>query len=70
VVCALNTDTVAARTAWVTIDAGLNDAAGAYVYRHHPDPGIAGTSTAVAARNGRAISVGLPPAGFAVLCPE
>ncbi len=70
VVCAFNTDTVAARRAWVTIDAGLNDATAAYTYRYHSDPGIVGTSTAVAARNGRAIDVGLPPAGFAVLCPE
>jgi glycosidase len=70
VVCAFNTDTTAARTAWVTIDAGLNDVTRAYVYRHHPDAGVLGTATSVEARNGRAVTVSLPPAGFAVLCAD
>ena len=68
--CAINTDTAATRSAWVTIDAGLNDGTGAYVYRHHSDPAVVRSCTRVEARNGRAISVSLPPAGFAVSCPE
>ena len=67
VVCAFNTDPVAARTAWVTVDAGLNRAVAVYGYDHSSDPGAVGTTTPVESRNGRAIRVELPPAGFAVL---
>jgi glycosidase len=66
-VCAVNTDTAAERTVWVTVDAELNDTTKAYVYRHSSDPRTVDTTTPVEARNGRAISVRLPPAGFAVL---
>ncbi|MET0764623.1 MAG: alpha-amylase family glycosyl hydrolase [Blastococcus sp.] len=67
VVCAFNTDPVAARTAWVTVDAGLNRAVTFYGYDHSSDPAAVGTTTPVESRNGRAIRVELPPAGFVVL---
>jgi glycosidase len=70
VVCAFNTDTAGSRTAWVTVDAGLNDAVTAYGYDYSSDPAAVGTTTPVEARNGRAIEVRLPPAGFAVLSPR
>jgi glycosidase len=70
VVCAFNNDPLAARAAWVTVDAGLNRAVPAYGYDHSSDPGAVGTTTPVESRNGRAIEVQLLPAGFAVLSPR
>jgi glycosidase len=70
VVCAVNTDTAAERTAWVTVDARLNDTTAAFVYRHHRDPAVVGTASPVEARNGRAVSVRIPPAGFVALSPD
>ena len=70
IVCAFNNDPVAARTAWVTVDAGLNGGVAAYGYDHCSDPGAVGTTTRVESRNGRAIEVTLPAAGFAVLSPR
>jgi glycosidase len=70
VVCAFNNDPFMARAAWVTVDAGLNRAVAAYGYDHSSDLGAVGTTTPVESRNGRAIEVQLPPAGFAVLSPR
>jgi hypothetical protein len=70
IVCAFNNDPGASRTVWVTVDAGLNDAVAAYGYDHSSEPGAIGTTTPVEPRNGRAIEVRLPPAGFAVLSPR
>jgi glycosidase len=70
IVCAFNNDPVAARTAWVTVDAGLNGGVAAYGYDHCSDPRAVGTTTPVESRNGRAIEVTLPAAGFAVLSPR
>ena len=61
---------MAARAAWVTVDAGLNRAVAAYGYDHSSDPGAVGTTTPVESRNGRAIEVQLLPTGFAVLSPR
>jgi len=70
VVCAFNNDPAAARTAWVTVDAGLNATVATYGYDHSSDPGTVGTTAPVESRNGRAIEVQLPAAGFAVLSPR
>ena len=69
-VCAVNTDTTQERTAGVRVDARHNAGAGAFVSRHPRDPAVVGTTTRVEPRNGRAVSVRLPPAGFAVLVPD
>jgi glycosidase len=61
VLCAINTDPVGERTAWVTVDAGLHPV-GESLTRLY---GSAAAS-AVEARNGRAVRVTLPPAGVAV----
>ncbi|HEY5853554.1 MAG TPA: alpha-amylase family glycosyl hydrolase [Aldersonia sp.] len=70
VVCALNTDIRRPTTAWVTVDADLHAVGEGYVYRYSTDPAAVGTATPVQARNGRAIRLTLPAAGFAVLTPE
>ena len=69
-VCAINTDTTAPATTWVTIDAGLNQSSKAYAYLHSSAPGLAGASAPVEARNGRAVEVTVAAGGFVVLAPE
>jgi hypothetical protein len=61
VLCAINTDPVLERTAWVTVDAGLH-AVGDTLESLHDDT----SASAVEARNGRAVRITLPPAGVAV----
>jgi glycosidase len=68
IVCAVNTDPVSWQTAWVTIDAGLHEVGDRFVYRHRSD-GAAGTIAHVAALNGLAVQVSVPPAGVALLIP-
>ena len=63
-VCAINTDPVDPRAAWVTVDAGLH-AAGAKLSCLHRSGG-ATAPVPVEERNGRAICVELPPGGFAI----
>ena len=46
-VCAVNTDPGAARTAWVTVDAGLHRAGDLLTCHYSTDPGQAGSSEAV-----------------------
>jgi glycosidase len=70
IVCAINTDTAANRSAWVTIDSDLHGIGDTYVYSYSSDPAAVGTTTAVEARNGRAIRVSLPPGGVAVVAPQ
>jgi hypothetical protein len=69
VVCVINTDTASARTAWVTVDAGLHAAGATFVYAHSSDPQAIGSTVAVEERNGRAIRVTVPAAGVAILRP-
>ncbi len=68
IVCAVNTDTVAERTAWVTIDAQIHAGTSefAYPFSSAEDP-PAGPAAPVQTRNGRAVLVTVPPAGFVVL---
>ena len=67
VLLAVNTDFDASRAAWVTIDANLHAAGEQLTFQYSTDAAQIGTTTAVANRNGRAVLVTLPPAGFAVL---
>ena len=62
VLCAINTDPVLERTAWVTVDAGLHAAGDSLVLLY----GSGSESVAVEARNGCAVEITLPPAGVAV----
>lgn len=69
VVCAINTDLAAARTAWVTIDARLHAIGDKFQYAYSTDPTQLGSPVAAQARNGLAISVTVPAAGFVILKP-
>jgi glycosidase len=62
VLCAINTDPVLERTAWVTVDAALHEPGESLALRY----GSASASVAVEARNGCAVEITLPPAGVAV----
>jgi hypothetical protein len=50
----------------VTIDAGLHDAGSQLTCMYSTDPTQIGSLSAVEARNGRAVEVTLPAAGFAM----
>ena len=65
VLCAINTDPAQERTAWVTVDAELQQAGESLALLYGSSPGQAGAVT-VEARNGRAVAITLPPAGVAV----
>ncbi|WP_219816687.1 alpha-amylase family glycosyl hydrolase [Arthrobacter sp. ZGTC131] len=69
VVCAINTDVGASRTAWVTIDSRLHAVGSKFKYAYSTDQTKPGLEVAAEARNGRAISVTVPPAGFVILTP-
>lgn len=66
VVCAINTDTVAPRTAWVTVDAQIHRATTEFDYFFVSD-GTAPALAPVESRNGRAVLVTVPPAGCVIL---
>jgi len=66
VLCAFNTDYDNARTAWVTVDAGLNPAGRELVCEYASDPALEGTRLRVEARNGSAVSLTVPAAGFVI----
>jgi glycosidase len=66
VVCAINTDTDSPRSAWVTIDDGLWAEGSSLRCRYSTDPDQLGREVTVEARNGKAVRLTLPPAGFAV----
>ena len=70
VVCAINTDTADARTAWVTVDADLHAVNDTYTCAYSSDPAAVGTVVPVEDRNGRAIRVTVPAAGVAILTPQ
>lgn len=64
IVLAINTDSGQARSAWVTLDAGLNAGRDRLACLYSSDPAQTGTYTAVAARNGRAVRLTVPAGGF------
>jgi hypothetical protein len=67
VVVAMNTDPDSARSAWVTVDAQMQGSRGAMRYSYSTDPSSIGKPARIEARNGRAMEVTLPAAGFVVL---
>lgn len=65
-VLAINTDPDAAQTAWVTIDNDLHARGDTLRCLYSTDPNQIGQTATVEGRNGKAIQITLPPAGFAV----
>nr|WP_221374226.1 alpha-amylase family glycosyl hydrolase [Actinoplanes polyasparticus] len=66
VVAAINTDPDQPRTAWVTIDADLDPAGGKLTCLFSTDPGQEGSQLPIEPRNGKAVEVTVPAAGFVV----
>jgi glycosidase len=67
VLVAINTDPDQASKAWVTIDDGLHTTGSTLAYRYSTDPAQIGQTATVEDRNGKAVQVSVPPAGFVVL---
>jgi len=65
-VLAINTDRDRARTAWVTIDTVLHKVNERLRCVYSTDAGQIGTETTVEARNGLAVSLTVPAAGFVI----
>jgi glycosidase len=66
VLLAINTNFDALHTVWVTIDAGLHAVGSHLTCVYSTDPARIGNQLQVEERNGRAVQVTLPPAGFAM----
>jgi hypothetical protein len=66
VLLAINTDFGAARTAWVTIDNRLHGAGDNLTCLYSTDGAQVGTTTPVAPRNGKAVLLTVPAAGFVI----
>ena len=66
VLLAVNTDLDAPRTAWITIDAGLHDAGSRLTCMYSTDGTQIGTRPLVEARNGKALELTVPAAGFVI----
>lgn len=66
IVCAVNTDANDARTAWVTIDDDLHRAGEHLTCLYSTDPAQIGATVEVEARNGKAVSLTVPAAGFVI----
>lgn len=66
VLAAINTDPLLPHTAWVTVDASLHDVGDRLVCRYSTDPSQGGREVTVEARNGRAVLITVPAAGFVI----
>lgn len=66
VLCALNTDYDQELTVWVTVDAGLRKPGREMVCEYSSDPAGIGTRVPVEARNGSAVRITVPAAGFVI----
>jgi glycosidase len=66
ILLAINTDAESARTAWVTIDNSLHRAGERLTCIYSTDAAMLGATIAVEARNGKAVHLTVPPAGFVV----
>jgi hypothetical protein len=66
VVLALNTDYLQARAAWVTIDQGLYQEGDLLTCIYSTDATQIGTAVAVEPRNGKAVFLEVPAAGFVI----
>lgn len=63
---AINTDYDQPRTAWVTIDNELHKAGDELKCVYSTDPAQIGQSVTIEARNGKAVLVTVPVAGFVI----
>ncbi|GID27858.1 alpha-amylase family glycosyl hydrolase [Paractinoplanes brasiliensis] len=66
VVAAINTDPDHPRTAWVTVDDDLHSPGDSLTCQFSTDPADEGRRARVEARNGKAVELTVPPAGFVV----
>lgn len=66
VLLAINTDPLLPHTVWVTIDAGLHAAGSSLVCRYSTDQAQEGREVTVEPRNGRAVLITVPAAGFVI----
>jgi hypothetical protein len=66
VLLAINTDYDQPRTAWVTIDNELNEAGDVLKCIYSTDAAQIGQSVVVEARNGKAVLITVPAAGFVI----
>ncbi len=66
VLCAINTDPDQPRTAWVTVDARLHPPGSAFACAYSSDPAQLGGTLVVESRNGSAVLLTVPAAGFVV----
>ena len=64
VLLAVNTDVATARTAWVTIDNGLHATGSQLTCLHSTSVAQIGSLVSVEARNGKAVQITVPAAGF------
>jgi hypothetical protein len=64
VLLAVNTDARESRAAWVTVDDGLNPAGSRLPCLYSTDEGQLGKEVTVERRNGKAVLLTVPPAGF------
>ncbi|HEY5893280.1 MAG TPA: alpha-amylase family glycosyl hydrolase [Chthoniobacterales bacterium] len=64
--CAINTDYDNPRNAWVTVDNGLNAGGSQFRCLYSTDAAQIGTLLPVTERNGKAVSLTVPPAGFVI----
>ena len=64
--CAINTDFDQAREAWVTLDASLHRAGEQLRCIYSTDPAQVGQLTAIESRNGKAVFLTVPAAGFVI----
>jgi len=66
VLAAVNTDPGSPTTAWVTIDNDLHRAGGSLRCLYSTDNAEIGNPLLVEARNGKAVSLTVPPGGFVI----
>lgn len=65
--CAINTDANTPREAWVTIDNELHRAGDTMRYLYSTDPAQIGAALTVEPRNGKAVLLRVPAAGFVIV---
>jgi glycosidase len=63
---ALNTDSYNARSAWVTVDDRLDEEGGTLKCIYSTDKGQVGQELRIERRNGKAVFLNVPPAGFVI----
>ncbi len=68
VLCAINTDANQPRAAWVTVDASLQGGRAALTCLYSTDAAQIGVGAPVAAYNGRAVHIQIPPGSTGRLC--